>query len=100
MTIQSVGEALAVLEETRRELIEKGRDAAHRLIAQNGTATVKDVRNLMRAEGTFDESVRGFWMGAIFTKRLFTWTGTFKSVEDVRRNIHSREVKVWAAKAA
>lgn len=95
MSTHSTDEAMSILKATRRRLINLAREVARSLIAQTGFTTTEAVRQQMILDGTYDDSVKGYWLGAVFNRAGFIWTGRYQSYTDDVRNIHERTVKVW-----
>jgi hypothetical protein len=93
---RTTGEAMALLESTRRALIAVGRDVARRLTANGGTATSCDVKRVMIAEGSYRDDVPGHWLGAVFRGREWEWTGQWTLPDVPSGAAHAwRPMKVW-----
>jgi hypothetical protein len=93
-------EAMVLLLRTRRALIDAGREVARRLTANGGTATTCDVKRVMIAEGTYSDAVPGYWLGAVFRGREWTWTGEWALPDVDSGAAHAwRPMRVWTQKS-
>jgi hypothetical protein len=93
---RTTAEAMTLLQQTRKRLIESGRMIARDQIAQTGSTHSRRVREEMRRRGLLDASVAGdYWLGAVFNCDEFEWTGAWHKHHSSERNIHERMVKVW-----
>jgi hypothetical protein len=96
---RSTEEAMTRLRQTRRRLIENGRQVALEQIAASGTTHSRRVLDEMDRRGLLDRAVaHDFWLGAVFHDREFVWTGQWYRHHSKLRNIHERTVKVWTVR--
>lgn len=94
---RSTSEAMDLLRTQHGQLTTWGRNTARDLCAQNGTTTSREVRAEMLKRGLLKETdAREHWLGAIFSRKDFDWTGQYKTYSDPARNVHERTIKVWA----
>jgi len=98
--VRSTGEAMRLLEERRAWLVRKGRFVAWTIARERGTVTSADVFQAMVRSYYVDadgESPR--WLGAVFARSAFEWTGEYRTRRDMERNVHERTTKIWRARA-
>jgi hypothetical protein len=104
MATQTTEEAMLLLKLTRAWLISEGRKVARDLIARDGETHARAVLDEMMQRGmkTDLDAVKGYWLGAVFRRSEFTWTGRYYEPpeelirRDEHHNIHSwRPVRVW-----
>lgn len=96
MTTRSTEEAMDVLNSYRKYLIEYGRYVATLICQEQGAVHSRDVRQALAGLGLLDDpNLNDYWLGAVFNKSLFRWTGGFHVYSDPARNIHERTIKLW-----
>jgi len=71
---ESTAEAMGVLNRAYGPLIEKGREVARDIAREKGTVTSRDMVLRMESMGLIPEGPR-FWVGAVFNKKFFKFTG-------------------------
>jgi len=94
--VRSTPEAMRLMEERRAWLVRKGRFVAWAIARERGTVTSADVFRAMVASYYMDadgETPR--WLGAVFARSAFGWTGEYRTRRDMERNVHERTTKVW-----
>jgi hypothetical protein len=97
--IESAAEAVAILENTRSTLVERGREIAVTIAQEHGTVHSRQVRDQLATEGLLKGVVDERFLGAVFAKRgLFEKTGKEHIAVDKERNIHARPVPIWRLK--
>jgi hypothetical protein len=107
MSIKTTEEAMVVLRETRRKLIDRARVVAVDLAnANRGKVNVRAVRRVMEDEGLLSNpEIKDYWLGAVFSKKgKFEWQGEYAKPDasfwqDKGKNFHdARPIKVWVLK--
>lgn len=97
MVTKTTEEAMELLEQYRAELLESARIIAAELIAVDGTTNTKRVREVMGARGLINPKVPDHWLGAVFNKKRFRWTGDWTDGFEGVKAHSARPVKVWTA---
>ena len=91
-------EAMALLWKTKRQLIIWGRQIARRLTEHGETVTGRQVREVMIAEGHYQEgSAKEHWLGKIFDTKKWECVGLDIPKEPISRGkTHTlHPVKIW-----
>lgn len=93
---RTTGEAMGLLEGKHSTLIAIARDIAIELIRRDGSTHSRAVRKAMFERGIIaGNEGREHWLGAVFCRSMFEWTGGFITYADRERNVHERLVKTW-----
>jgi hypothetical protein len=98
-TTRSTTEAMTLLEETRKDVLETARVVALRLIRTDGATHTRAVFGAMRDAGQLPATIaHHYWLGALFRVPIFQWTGGWYVYSDRDQNIHERRIKTWTTK--
>jgi hypothetical protein len=92
---RNTAEAMALLQRTRHETIERARVIAVDLIELLGSTHTRHVYAVMEAGGELPLVAHHHWLGAVFRVARFRWTGDWFVYTDPGRNIHERRIKTW-----
>jgi hypothetical protein len=92
---RSTAEAMNTLSAQRHRLITYGRYVATEICKARGSVHSRDVRRALGAMGMLTNDVGDYWLGAVFNRSAFEWTGAQHTYSDGARNIHERTIKVW-----
>jgi hypothetical protein len=88
---------------TKKKLILLGRQVAWELTANGGTATTRDVRRVMLAQGMYREGNPEHWLGSVFKGPQWVWTGQWAKYSTPPTAKHTqgawRTVRVWQRRA-
>jgi hypothetical protein len=91
---QSTTAAMTLLKRYRRFLIDRGRYEAVHIALQNGTVNSREVRAAL-AGYLKNQGLHDYWLGAVFYRSIFEWTGRYLTYSSAERNVHERTIKVW-----
>lgn len=98
--IRSAEEALEILAKTRRGLIEEARGLAVKICEAEGTVHARRIAELME-EKIASSGVGSYWLGNVFHKSIFEWTGQWHQVDKYpdAKNFHGPiGIRIWRLK--
>jgi len=97
---RTTAEGMAALESKHGPTIAAAREIAVELCRANGSTHSRAVRAEMARRGLITgHEGREHWLGAIFMRSVFEWTGEWVTYADVERCVHERTIKVWKLRA-
>lgn len=100
MTVASKQQAMDLFDKYRKYLVERARYEAVQLIVTNGVTNSRMVRFKMVALHLMHPNLDERWLGAVFSCKLFEWTGKMVSVHDASPRTRSsggggRAIREW-----
>ncbi len=99
---QTKEEAMELLKKYRKSLIARGRALAILICEKEGTVHTRRIYSEMKKE-ILDSGVGSYWLGCLFTKKEFEWTGNWhnseRAISEETENYHGGNgIKVWRLK--
>lgn len=99
---QSKDEAMKLLKKYRKEKIAKGHALAIAICEKEGTVHTRRIYREMKKE-IIDSGVGCYWLGCIFQRKEFEWTGRWHNSESATasefENYHGGNgIKIWRLK--